>query len=539
MKKSEIDADLNVVLEILEIIHSNTKPTLPSIDSIARGLKVDTHKVSRAMQLLRERGYVQYRRGQRIRPGEKFLPKHEKCPPPEKTRNKNEGLYESLKSRIMEGSLRVHEQLPKRNYYALRFGISRDSVGRIYARLEQEELIRKKGRRWYVGKGYNDVETFPWNMPTILIMQPSPNAWRRYNNSRGWRFQHAFADQAKNTGVGLRQYVAHPIDINSIIPSGLHRLSSHVKQFESSYLGTIIVGRKAEYDDFKLMVHQVLSLGRPVVWFDYHEDTEETGIDHPLFYTCRFSEPLFSTCPLKILNSLGHRRIGYPSFAVEDEWQLRRFYLLKQAAERLDPPPRLVGFFDASDHILRLGPRGFTRQIEFLFDSGPPIVRTVLSRCIKILQHKLNVFLSKEEAARLLAEHILDWPRNITLPRDQKRDPLPREILIFYVYSDFIKEEPITALLFPRDGAARNAYKYLHDFGIRVPRDLSVVSYDNLYDAITLPVSTVDPGGTNLGYRAFHAIFGDIPVVNRKDRNMIIAQPDIDRRGTIGTRPQS
>jgi DNA-binding LacI/PurR family transcriptional regulator len=68
--------------------------------------------------------------------------------------------------------------------------------------------------------------------------------------------------------------------------------------------------------------------------------------------------------------------------------------------------------------------------------------------------------------------------------------------------------------------------------GLEIPDDISLLSIDN-YDSFTvLPVSTVDIGADTLGYRAFHAILGDIPYRRRGGRS-IIGEPRVVRRGSV------
>jgi LacI family transcriptional regulator len=74
----------------------------------------------------------------------------------------------------------------------------------------------------------------------------------------------------------------------------------------------------------------------------------------------------------------------------------------------------------------------------------------------------------------------------------------------------------ITALIIPRDRAVMPAYSALTRLGIRIPEDLSLISFDNYLRYSLRPVTTVSIGDDDLGYRAFHAIAGDIPFSARQ-----------------------
>jgi DNA-binding LacI/PurR family transcriptional regulator len=89
-----------------------------------------------------------------------------------------------------------------------------------------------------------------------------------------------------------------------------------------------------------------------------------------------------------------------------------------------------------------------------------------------------------------------------------------------------------TALIAFNDEFARDRYDWCKIAGIRIPRDLSIVSFDNM--PANLYVSTVDFGFSRLGYQTAHIFIGDIPISD--DRHGAI--PGICTlvdRGSIGT----
>ena len=82
-----------------------------------------------------------------------------------------------------------------------------------------------------------------------------------------------------------------------------------------------------------------------------------------------------------------------------------------------------------------------------------------------------------------------------------------------------------TALLAPNDRFAVRYWQALAEQGIRIPRDLSMVSFDNLADLHPFPITSVDFGMASLGYKAFHLLLGDVPIqVQKGDHVMGISQ---------------
>jgi DNA-binding LacI/PurR family transcriptional regulator len=69
--------------------------------------------------------------------------------------------------------------------------------------------------------------------------------------------------------------------------------------------------------------------------------------------------------------------------------------------------------------------------------------------------------------------------------------------------------------------------------GIAVPSEMSLISFDNSASITPLPVSTVDFGFGNLGYSAFHLIYGDV-TIHRDRAGNVAGRPVVIHRGSIG-----
>jgi DNA-binding LacI/PurR family transcriptional regulator/DNA-binding transcriptional regulator YhcF (GntR family) len=93
-----------------------------------------------------------------------------------------------------------------------------------------------------------------------------------------------------------------------------------------------------------------------------------------------------------------------------------------------------------------------------------------------------------------------------------------------------------TALIAPSDYMACQYYERFSGSNIRIPRQLSLISFDNSTYAHTYGLSSVDFGFDYLGYAAFHTIHGSIPV-RRSKAGDIPSKPFIDNRDTIAGPP--
>jgi DNA-binding LacI/PurR family transcriptional regulator len=47
---------------------------------------------------------------------------------------------------------------------------------------------------------------------------------------------------------------------------------------------------------------------------------------------------------------------------------------------------------------------------------------------------------------------------------------------------------------------------------LRIPEDLSLISFDNSSESMIFPLASIDPGFSYLGYRAAHVFIGDVAI---------------------------
>jgi DNA-binding LacI/PurR family transcriptional regulator len=89
-----------------------------------------------------------------------------------------------------------------------------------------------------------------------------------------------------------------------------------------------------------------------------------------------------------------------------------------------------------------------------------------------------------------------------------------------------------TALIAPNDYTAALYYRWLSDSGAQIPRQLSLLSFDNDIAVSLLPITTIDFGLGYLGYAAFHTILGAMPI--KRDAGVVSSSPRLVDRGSVG-----
>jgi DNA-binding LacI/PurR family transcriptional regulator len=110
-----------------------------------------------------------------------------------------------------------------------------------------------------------------------------------------------------------------------------------------------------------------------------------------------------------------------------------------------------------------------------------------------------------------------------------------KELLEVTAYlSSFVTRPDITAIVAPNDEHARMFYRWLKMAGIRIPEDLSLISFDDRVEsAYPYTISSINFGFDSLGYTAFHILLGDVPV-KVDEWKSIEAKSRINHFATIG-----
>ncbi len=95
-----------------------------------------------------------------------------------------------------------------------------------------------------------------------------------------------------------------------------------------------------------------------------------------------------------------------------------------------------------------------------------------------------------------------------------------------------LNEPGVTAIVAPRDYTAVKYFYRLMHRGVKVPRDISLISFDNSAHAQPAGITSVDFGFNHLGYSAFHLILKDIPVA-RTRAQAVPGKANVVRRSTV------
>jgi DNA-binding LacI/PurR family transcriptional regulator/DNA-binding transcriptional regulator YhcF (GntR family) len=390
-------------------------------------------------------------------------------------------LYLTLRKRIVDGEYHAGDRFPKISYFVVTEKISHPVVTRAFIRLSNEGLAHRERNRWVVGPepgAAGPAQRRPGRRPTVLVLAPDTGQWyvafeEPYTNS----FFIPFMDQLVKHRFGLSvvaQWTRKRGDPG--MPAGLDEVQAAVKALGEDYRGILVITIFPVESRLEQWIARLCRFGKPVVYLDTVDKgaylTRRTLSVKEDYYRLHTDERAAAALVLDALAQAGHRIVGIHG-PEQFDWGQRRTDLICEVASRMDPPLRLVCSGSAEEHW------GFRK-------------RTAMHQFVDAIKEKIagrqtNREVKSESLRRAL---IKESPSLVSLLRDQAP----------------------TALIALNDQMAWEYHYWCRLAGIQVPRDLSMVSFDNIPQSVVFPISTVDFGLTRLGHLASHILIGDLPI---------------------------
>jgi DNA-binding GntR family transcriptional regulator len=472
-------------------IRQSSASCLQSIPVLCRTYDVSRTTMLAAVRILRDKGTLLFKRGSRI------LIK-DRSPVRYRT-TLARTLANTIRKNIEDGALKLGKELPKISYYAAACHMSRDAVCEAMALVAEEQLIHKQGRSWMVGPPRIDnMERLAFstqrdtNRPVVLILVPFYVFWNYYMRHFHARpFLHSVIDELHRCGTEYRVVVAGENDLPPFIPAGRHAITRLIEELGSRYRG-MLAATNTQQAGWQRWSDWFASYGRPFLYFLDDTAGAEKAARQQLpsgVFRCFHSESATADVLIEALGAWGHHRIGFlhmPSMDTED-WYAARRTALEEACSRSGAQMgmSLIDIHDMAWHE----PRETLRQLSETPD---------------------------EDGAGSGGHH--------TATQDTRLPALAALL---------DRRHEISAVVATNDRIAVQVLLGLETAKIRVPRDLSIISFDNDPAFAVYPLTTIDMGYTRMGYFAAHLLAADIPV--RTDRyNNLLCKPYLVDRGTMG-----
>ncbi len=512
---------------------------LPPMRQMGRRYAVSLTTIHSAIALLKMQGIVTAYQGGRIQiVGRDAQPPESLAQPKKPTADR---LYAHLRQEIANGTYQRGKPLPKVGYCALSHNVSHHAVTSAYRKLERENLAHKKGRSWIAGPR---IIRFPSGnalfQPAIVLLQSNEDFWSHTAKRPFFEaFCRSFQTEVENYNVELLPAVFERRDSAvGIVPAGRDAIMTMIKELGTRYRGCLILNAVKEIPSLSRWIDEMLRLDKPVVWFDRLKENPSFSFNRRRFVRCHEAEQYAVRLALEFLYSVGHRSIAFPSMQ-DAPWLNRRQAIIEKAAVRAgfdevhvtQPAAQLFANGDIeaqADYLRRLFDKGIPHiktSVNFISATAGSLFGRLPAECGKAFAR--DRFLG---AAHLISYLIRHEDRAADLLWDFRY--LPWLAAATPVLAPILENQQITAILAPNDMTAHRYYFWLKAVGMNIPRDLSLVSFDNLWFLQHLPVTSVDFGYGYLGFAAFHAIIQDLSLRSDLDGN-IAAQPRVVHRGTV------
>lgn len=482
-------------------------PSLPggkldSIQELAGQFGVSKATMQKSLDLLREQGLVESFRGQGtfwIAPGEGASASGIR-----RTQgNSLVTLAGKLRDRILDGTYRVGQALPKVGFISSQEGVSPDTVCAAFRVLETERLIRKHGKSWLAGgsgaaqAASPQSHRSPLNVPAILLLVPDYPFWdKAYHEEHSAKFVQNFYLEIERMGMETHLATVSGSDAD-FFSSGRTRIQSLIQSLGDRYQGAMYINRDADLG----LLSWLGRFKRPVVWLDLEclvKDMDMRAIPGGArVFRCLKDEEAAVSLALETLVGQGHRRIGFPVLrSAEFPWMAHRSAVLRERAAAFDPPLAIVENEHGEDFWHPKpwqGPEDFRAWLNA--NRGPDRNSSVRKKSLREMIPSLMDMLDKDKAARFGG--------------------------------------PVTAILAPNDYFAHQYYMWFREMGLRVPGDVALLSFDNNHYSRPFSISSIDFGFSDLSYQVAHIFLGDIPVKADPLHNLR-SRPVLMGRETLG-----
>jgi DNA-binding GntR family transcriptional regulator len=509
---------------------------LPSMGELAAKYGVSRPTLLKAAHALRDRGVVAIAQGRRMRLMSGDAP-NRALPDPTFTPSARR-FADSLAQRIANGVYRSGQELPKQTYFASEYGISIRTVRKGYQILVDRGLMYRRGRGWAAGRPVRkpSVEQRRQRSMIAIAVRSLADWHGLQTQGRSEKFIEAFTSEAESFGVDIVTAVHDEERGEYVVPAIVDEprpLARLVRELGTAYLGTLILNNRYELPDVEVMIGRCLALGR-TVWYD----RSGINIDAPppgrQYARCHYSEEAVVGEALKVLADFGHRTIAYIRPAGNEPWVFQRGATLAKLGSSMTPPQRVLLIEPGGEYQPGSRAEGFRDRLASFCERFPAFDRRFRELVAVLRSRGEPLFAGMDvDYTTALASiiHIIR-KRGGTGGLDGECGTTARLARITPMMMTLMSNRDVTALVVPRDIYAYRCIQWLAIAGVRVPRDLSVISFDNTFHRIPTSLASIDPGFNHLGYSAFHFLFGDIRPRRDAHGNLPV-RPTVSRWGTL------
>ena len=505
---------VDVSHKLLELIKQDHVTLLPGLHELAARFNTSYVTVHRACRELAKQGVITGERGKRMRVTDAFARKHGLSP---RRPEAGERLYDAIRRDVHNGTYRAGRRLPKREYFRLSHNVSPATIQQVFKRLEKEGLIHKRGKFRYAGAPAPSYVATPRKRlaatnPVVLILAAHDKEWYQFASSfHTMPFMTTFFNEIQRYSLTTRLVFAERLKNDYLNFNYLTSIEKVIKKLGNRFLGVLSICRpyyRASFaESLLLWTQRILRYGKPFVFVDYTD--EGVSMNRDMFggaqnyYRIHLDEREACRTVLEALHSHGHRGIGFPLYQeqrpAQHLWISRRMKTLERLAKSDFPPMELHA----------------RPQREPFWSMGVlPSEHEFLERLDRLpLKHGA----ASPKPPREPVKHHDLWARTDS-------------------FSELLRRLNATAIIAPNDHLALQYLFWFRAAGISVPRDVSLVSFENSLFSRGTSLSTLDFDMADLGYHAAQVFLTMVPPPSDRKGNLPGRCRFIDR-GSIGQVP--
>jgi DNA-binding transcriptional regulator YhcF (GntR family) len=488
---------------------------LPGLRDMARMAGCSHYTMWKAVKILEGKGLLEVRPGRRIR-----IPKTEEeeaesgnqaemDPSQAGVQYKWERLRRQIEMDILSGTFRPGETLPTLKELGARYGASFLTLKKALRALEGGVIL-------HGGPGAYSVASLRPPPRSVLAYL----AWGDETGQLkfGTPFDHeilgALGNECARTGIRLEKII--------YIPSGDRLMFYHGRKAQATLPDSVrecfgfLVRTVAPRDVVPDLVPRLAALGKPVAVLDEMGSVHFPKLQSRYPNLAVFRHTISGTPARQMgayLAGQGHREVAYISPFHGTSWSMNRFVSLQECFRSLGPGYRVTPYTIDIDY-----------QLPFEEEDGGAV--EVLAQAME----KTKGWKPEFPPVEGIIEKIRPYMRSVVWREWVLKQIAP-------VLETALRRKEITAWVACDDDTALIAYEFLQRKGLRPPRDLSLVGFDDTSEGARLDLTSYNFDFT----RFFHGVvirLLDPPALSlARSRHPIEIEGRIVERGSSGPPP--
>ena len=481
-----------IASQLRVFIKKKNLQVLPSMSILCREYGASFSTIVQAVKILKNEKLVLCRQGSKIHiVGQRIRDiKLSRC-------------YIELEQRIVAGVLKRGTSIEKIAELAKKYTIARSYVIACLTELAQSNLVHKRGRKWIVGPSQDELLSTNDQKGIILIITKWEFDLRIFfNNQHILPFSRMLSNELNAAQMRLHFGFVKTIQLHSeAAGDGIKEIETFIRKNKEQYKGALVhLGYAAS--ELKDLYKSLAPHEKPILYFDSANTFKKNNMPKhcPNFLCYSINEERAIDSVLEVLSEHGHKHIIYFNvLGGKVNWVKNRLILIKKRIKWLKLSIRVQEIIQSEQ-----------------FWTGPGIDQSH--------QHAIR---RKYE----LAGRISDAMKIKELSRHDHIIKLRDALINVTPSMAQLRGTEATAIVAPSDQYAFAYFQWLRMVGISLPEHMSLVSFGNIPEAVSYPVSTIDFGFENLGYLAAHHLIGDLP---KAKRHVVKSEPAFLERGSIG-----